>query len=65
VTGCLCEVGDIDAMARFGVEILSNPERAKEMGRRGREHVIGKFAPDRIVGEYEALYEELVRGGRG
>ncbi len=64
VTGCLCEVGDIDAMARHGVEILSDPQRAREMGKRGREHVVEKFSPDRIVGEYEALYAELLRNGR-
>ena len=61
VSGYLCEVGDIDAMARFGVEILTNPQLAREMGKRGREHAIQRFSPDRIVGEYEALYEDLLR----
>ena len=61
VSGCLCEVGDIDAMARYGVEILSDPQRAREMGKRGRERAIQEFSPDRIVGEYEALYGELIQ----
>jgi N-acetyl-alpha-D-glucosaminyl L-malate synthase BshA len=60
VSGYLCEVGDIDAMARYGVEILSDPARAKEMGRRGRAQAVHKFSPERIVGEYEALYENLI-----
>jgi N-acetyl-alpha-D-glucosaminyl L-malate synthase BshA len=60
VSGYLCEVGDIDAMARYGIEILSDPVRAKAMGRRGREQAIHKFSPDKIVSEYEALYEELL-----
>ncbi len=60
VTGYLCEVGDIDAMARCGVEILSNPDRAREMGRHGREHAIRRFSPELIVSEYEALYEGLL-----
>ncbi len=61
VTGHLCEVGDIDAMARYGVEILSDPQRAREMGRRGREHAIKEFSTERIVGEYEALYRGLIQ----
>jgi len=60
VHGYLCEVGDIDAMARHGVEILADPVRAREMGKRGREHAIRKFSPDLIVGEYEALYDNLI-----
>jgi len=35
--GYLTEVGDIEAMARYGVEILTNPFLAAEMGRKGRE----------------------------
>jgi N-acetyl-alpha-D-glucosaminyl L-malate synthase BshA len=64
VTGFLCEVGDIDAMARYGVEILSDPDRAREMGKRGREQAVQKFSPDLIVGEYEALYTDLILRGK-
>ncbi len=64
VTGFLCEVGDTDAMARYGVEILNNPELARAMGKRGRTHAIDKFSPDRIVGEYEALYAGLIEKRR-
>lgn len=63
-TGFLCGVGDIDAMVRHGVDILSNPETAKAMGRRGREHVLANFPKDRIVGEYEAVYEEVLQKRR-
>ena len=65
VTGFLCEVGDIDAMVRHGVEILSDPARAREMGKRGREQAICRFSPELIVGQYEALYTEVLeRRGR-
>ena len=60
VTGYLCEVGDIEGMARYGVEILTNPEAAREMGISGREHALKHFSPDKIVGQYEALYDELL-----
>ena len=59
VTGYLCEVGDIESMAQFAIEILGNPEKAREMGRRGRERVNALFSKNKIVDEYEALYGTL------
>ncbi len=60
VTGYLCEVGDIEAMAAYAVDILSNPEKAKEMGRRGRERALSLFDRDTLVAQYEALYDETL-----
>jgi len=59
-TGYLCEVGDIETMAHFAVQVLKDPKRAREMGRRGRAHVIEHFPRDLIVGHYEALYAEVL-----
>lgn len=59
-TGFLCEVGDIETMAQYALEILNHPEQAREMGRRGRAHVIARFPRDVIVGQYETLYEEVL-----
>ncbi len=60
VTGILCEVGDIDAMATRSIAILSDPEAAQRMGQMGQHRVRERFSRDRIVGQYEALYEELI-----
>jgi len=64
VTGYLVEVGDIEAMADRAIEILASPERAKEMGRRARQHVLERFTPDRIIPQYEALYAEVLAAYR-
>lgn len=61
VTGFLCEVGDIDAMAGYAITLLTNPKRAKEMGRKGRQRAIEMFSKDKIVAQYEELYRELVQ----
>lgn len=58
-TGYLADVGDIETMARYAVELLSDEAKAKAMGRRGREIALEKFSRERIVSEYEALYNEL------
>jgi N-acetyl-alpha-D-glucosaminyl L-malate synthase BshA len=61
VCGYLAEVGDIDTMALYAIEILTEPAKAAEMGRKGRERALSHFPQDRIVGEYEALYSEVLR----
>ncbi len=58
--GFLCEVGDIDAMARCALDILTQPELAARMGKSGREHVLRSFPRDAIVDQYEALYQEVL-----
>jgi N-acetyl-alpha-D-glucosaminyl L-malate synthase BshA len=59
-TGYLCEVGDIEAMARYATELLQNPEKAHAMGERGKVIARERFHKDDRVAEYEALYEELL-----
>jgi glycosyltransferase involved in cell wall biosynthesis len=59
-TGFLCEVGDIEAMAARAIDILTNPDLTREMGRKGRERVEQHFGKDMIVDQYEALYHELL-----
>jgi glycosyltransferase involved in cell wall biosynthesis len=60
VTGFLCEVGDTETMAARAIEVLTDETRARDMGRRGRERVISHFSKERIVGQYEDLYRELI-----
>jgi N-acetyl-alpha-D-glucosaminyl L-malate synthase BshA len=60
VTGYLCEVGDTDTMAARAISILTDPAQAREMGRLGRARAVKCFSEETIIGQYEALYEELV-----
>ena len=61
VTGYLAEVGDIDTMALYAVEILTDDAKAEQMGRRGRERALSLFSKDLIVDQYESLYHELLQ----
>jgi len=60
VHGYLTEVGDIEAMAAYGVDILTHPEKAKAMGEAGREFALTHFNRDAIVAQYEVLYERVL-----
>ena len=59
LSGYLCEVGDIESMAKFALEILSNPQKAAQMGQHGRDFARNKFHRDLIISQYESLYKEI------
>lgn len=60
VTGYLCDVGDTDTMADRATEILSDDQRAQTMGRKGRRRAMALFTRDKIVSQYETLYEKVL-----
>lgn len=59
-TGLLIEYGRADDLAEAIVEILSSPQKAREMGREGRKRVLRKFTWEKIAAEIEEVYEDLV-----
>jgi N-acetyl-alpha-D-glucosaminyl L-malate synthase BshA len=59
-TGVLCQVGDIEGMARAAVRILSDSARWREMSTLAESDARERFGLDDIVGRYEAFYGEKV-----
>jgi N-acetyl-alpha-D-glucosaminyl L-malate synthase BshA len=59
-TGYLLPVGDVAGMAERGIEILSNDDLRRNMGRRGRELAVEKFDEEKIVPRYRELYERVI-----
>ena len=60
VTGALRPVGDIDAMAAAAVGILSDDEQWLCMSVAAAADARQRFSEDRIIGQYEATYEEAI-----
>jgi N-acetyl-alpha-D-glucosaminyl L-malate synthase BshA len=60
-TGYIAEIGDIDRMARYAIDLLSNPTKhaAFAAAARKRAH---EFESDAIVTQYERYYERVVQG---
>ena len=58
-TGYLVKPGDEETMAARITELLRNPERARSMGRRGRQVVEQKFSPAAQLAQTEQLYDRL------
>jgi len=59
-TGLLCRPGDPDDLARAILKLMKESDRLEPMGRRARERVRTLFSLDRMVGETERLYRELI-----
>ncbi|MBD3381867.1 MAG: N-acetyl-alpha-D-glucosaminyl L-malate synthase BshA [candidate division Zixibacteria bacterium] len=59
-SGYVCDLGDTDTMAQKAVEILTDNEKWQSFSKYARQSVIEKFHYDKIVGQYENLYERTV-----
>lgn len=59
-TGYLFPVGDVGNMAAAAVGLLSDPDRHGLMKTRARERAERFFSADKIIPQYEAMYEELL-----
>lgn len=57
---CLVAPRDVEAMTRCTLEILSHPERARQMGRRARENARARFCSTLIIPKYEAFYQQVL-----
>ncbi|MCA0376091.1 MAG: N-acetyl-alpha-D-glucosaminyl L-malate synthase BshA [Gemmatimonadetes bacterium] len=61
VTGFLCDVGDVEAMARAGSRLLSDRAAWTRVSQAAAADARARFSEATIVGQYEALYERTVR----
>jgi N-acetyl-alpha-D-glucosaminyl L-malate synthase BshA len=61
-TGYISEIGDIDRMARYAIELMTNERRYREFSRAARERAEKQFSADDIVPMYERYYERILEG---
>jgi N-acetyl-alpha-D-glucosaminyl L-malate synthase BshA len=59
-TGYLVGVGDTDAMAERGIEILANDELRRRMGKRARQVAVERFDEQKIIPVYREMYERVM-----
>jgi N-acetyl-alpha-D-glucosaminyl L-malate synthase BshA len=56
-TGFLCDVGDVDTMARLTLELLRERERWDRMSQLGALDARARFSQSEIVSQYEQMYK--------
>ena len=63
-TGYLCSAGALDEMAERCVELLRDPAKRQEMGKKGQEYASSEFDVRQMVAQIEGVYQEsLSRSG--
>ena len=48
-TGFLADVGDVDAMANYAIDILTDDKKLKQMGEQARASAQAKFCASKII----------------
>lgn len=59
-TGFLAQVGDVETMARYAIEVLGDDARLKEMGKCARADAQKRFCSTKIIPHYERFYREVL-----
>lgn len=58
-TGYIAEIGDIERMAKYAIELLSNDKKYKLFSKRARERAM-EFSQEEIIRKYEKHYENVL-----
>jgi N-acetyl-alpha-D-glucosaminyl L-malate synthase BshA len=61
-TGFIAEIGDIDRMAKYAVDLLTNDKKYKLFSKNAKDRAINKFDKSKIVPVYEKHYENILNG---
>jgi N-acetyl-alpha-D-glucosaminyl L-malate synthase BshA len=59
-SGYLADVGDVETMARYALELLNNGQHLQEMARQARAVALDRFCATKIVAQYEAFYRRVL-----
>jgi len=60
-TGFIAEIGDVDRMAKYALELLSNDKKYKIFSENSRQRAVDKFDKAKVVPLYEEYYEQILR----
>lgn len=61
-TGYICELGDIDGIARASLSILTDESKKQRFSYQAMQHVRDHFHSSKIVEDYEQLYYSVLKG---
>ena len=58
--GFLAEVGDVDTMANYAIELLQSPSRLEELSQAARFAAKSRFCSSEIIPKYEEFYRRVL-----
>ena len=56
----LADVGDVETMANYAIELLRDEPKLREMGKQGRAVAMDRFCATKIVKQYEDFYRRVL-----
>jgi N-acetyl-alpha-D-glucosaminyl L-malate synthase BshA len=59
-TGYIAEIGDIDRMAKYAIDLLTNEARYKMFAAASRKRAVEVFSADKVIDQYEKYYEQVL-----
>jgi N-acetyl-alpha-D-glucosaminyl L-malate synthase BshA len=59
-TGYIAEIGDIDKMAEYAVNLLTDSNKYRIFSENALERAVNLFSSEKIVPQYEKYYEEIL-----
>jgi len=59
-TGYIAEFGDIERMAKYSIELLTNETRHKMFAAASRQRAVHLFTAEKIVTQYEQYYAKVL-----
>lgn len=60
-TGFLSDVGDVDKMSADVLKLLGDEDLRRSFGERGRELAVQRYSTEKIIPQYIAFYEKIVK----
>jgi len=59
-SGYLADVGDVDTMARYAIELLSDDSHLQKMAKASRQMAQSRFCASKIIPQYEEFYRRIL-----
>jgi N-acetyl-alpha-D-glucosaminyl L-malate synthase BshA len=59
-TGYIAEIGDVERMAKYAIELLTNENKRLAFAKEGRKRAVEVFSEEKIVTQYENYYKKVL-----
>jgi glycosyltransferase involved in cell wall biosynthesis len=59
-SGYLADVGDVDTMAQYAIDLLRDEDRLQQMAQQARAMAQARFCASKIIPQYEAFYRQVL-----
>ena len=59
-TGYIAEIGDIERMAKYAIDLLMNETKYTSFAAAGRKRAVDEFRAQKIIDQYEQYYQQVL-----